>query len=317
MDLLQRVSLGRSSLQVPRLGLGTVAIGGLFGTVTEEEAHALIRRSYELGLRLFDTAPIYGFGLAESRLGQVLPDLPRSEYVVSTKVGRLLRPMSAAAKTAHILREAVSLKGEGIKLVTEKVRRVAQRLTKGTASGVRLGYPFDQGTGSLVEVWDFSYDGAMRSLESSLKRLKLDRVDIVMIHDPDHHYAEALNGAYRALERLRREGVVSAIGVGMRQSAMMARFAGDADFDCFLLAGRYTLLDQSALADLLPLCLEKQISIVIGGVFNSGILVDPKPGVSFDYKPATQERLARALRLRAVCERYDVPLPAAAMQFPL
>jgi len=317
MDLLQRVQLGKSTLQVPRLGLGTVAIGGLFGTVPEEEAHALVRRSYEQGLRLFDTAPIYGFGLAEHRLGQVLPSLPRADYVVSTKVGRLLKPMSAAGKTAHILREAVSLKGEGIKLVAEKARRVAQRLTKGRASGIRLGYPFDQGTGSLVEIWDFSYEGTMRSLESSLKRLKLDRVDIVMIHDPDHHYGEALSGAYRALERLRREGTVAAIGVGMRQPAMLARFAREADFDCFLLAGRYTLLDQSALAELLPLCTEKQISIIIGGVFNSGILVDPTPGVSFDYKPATQEWLARALRLKVVCERHGVPLPAAALQFPL
>jgi D-threo-aldose 1-dehydrogenase len=165
-------------------------------------------------------------------------------------------------------------------------------------------------------VFDFSYDGVMRSLEESLERLGLDRVDVLHIHDPDDHYDEALAGAYRALDRLRSEGTIGAVGAGMNQSAMLARFAREADFDCFLLAGRYTLLDQSGLADLLPLCEERGISIIVGGVYNSGLLADPRPGAPFDYEPAAAELVDRAVRLRDVCARHGVPLKAAAIQFP-
>jgi D-threo-aldose 1-dehydrogenase len=246
------VSLGK-------LGLGTAPLGGLYRPVADEDADAVVDRAYELGLRFFDTAPLYGHGLAEERLGRALSDKPRSEVVVSTKVGRLLRP---------------------------------------------------------TPVFDFSYDGVLRSFEESLQRLGLDRVDILLVHDPDDHGEEALTGAYPALDRLRSEGAVRAIGVGMNQSELLARFAHEADFDCFLLAGRYTVLDQSGADELLPLCVERGIDVIAGGVYNSGILADPEHEQTYDYLPAPAEIVERALRLRAVCDRHGVPLKAAALQFP-
>jgi len=257
---------------VTRLGLGAAPLGGLFEEVSEEEAHAVVEAAYERGLRLFDTAPLYGSGLSEQRLGAVLRTKPRDEFVLSTKVGRLLRANGPAEPTMF------------------------------------------EGTPPLRPVFDFSYDGVLRSLDESLARLGLDRVDIALIHDPDDHYEQALEGAYPALERLRGEGVVGAIGVGMNQTELLVRFARDGDFDCFLLAGRYTLLDTSGLDELLPLAAERGISIVAGGVFNSGVLAS---GETYDYAPAPTEVLERAARLREVCTRWGVPLEAAAIQFPL
>ena len=173
------------------------------------------------------------------------------------------------------------------------------------------------GAPALNPVFDFSYDGVMRSLEESLERLAIGRVDILHIHDPDDHYDEALSGAYRALDELRQQGVIGAVGAGMNQAEMLTRFAKEADFDCFLLAGRYTLLDQVALKELLPTCLERGVAIIAGGVFNSGILADPRPGAHYNYQAAPQELIDRAQKLRAVCERHGVPLRAAAIQFPL
>ncbi len=171
--------------------------------------------------------------------------------------------------------------------------------------------------GDTMPVFDFTADGVRRSLEESLQRLGLDRVDIVYIHDPDDHVEQALTEAYPALHELRSEGVVSAIGVGMNGPQIPARFVRETDIDCVLLAGRYTLLDQSGLTELLPLCVERAVSVVVGGVFNSGILADPRPGARFDYRPAAPEVLDRARRLDAVCRRHGVPLTAAALQFPL
>jgi len=159
------------------------------------------------------------------------------------------------------------------------------------------------GAPALNPVFDFSYDGVMRSLEESLERLAIGRVDILHIHDPDDHYDEALSGAYRALDELRQQGVIGAVGAGMNQAEMLTRFAKEADFDCFLLAGRYTLLDQVALKELLPTCLERGVAIIAGGVFNSGILADPRPGAHYNYQAAPQELIDRAQKLRAVCER--------------
>jgi D-threo-aldose 1-dehydrogenase len=164
-------------------------------------------------------------------------------------------------------------------------------------------------------VFDFSYDAMLRSLEESLERLGLDRVDAVYIHDPDDHYGEALAGAYPALEQLRSERVVRAIGFAMNQGAMLTRFARDGDFDMFMVAGRYTLLEQDTLDDLLPACGERGAALVLGGVLNSGLLVDPRPESTYDYLPAPPMVVARAQRLKAVCERHGVPLPAAAIQF--
>jgi len=271
MNARDRVALGRRGLEATRLGLGTAPLGGLYEPVADEDAEAVVRRALELGVRLFDTAPLYGSGLAEERLGRVLRERPRDDVVLSTKVGRLLRP--------GLPPEAVF-----------------------------------EGAPPLGPVFDFGYDATLRSLEESLERLGLDRVDVALIHDPDDHYAEAMDGAYPALERLRSEGVVGAIGVGMNQSELLCRFARDGDFDCFLLAGRYTLLDRSGADELLPLCLERGIAVLAGGVFNSGVLAS---GATYDYAPAPPEVLERVARLREACSRYEVPLEAAALQFPL
>src|SRR5713226_9394052 len=166
-------------------------------------------------------------------------------------------------------------------------------------------------------MFDFSYDGVMRSFQESLVRLGLDRIDILHIHDPDNYYDDAISGAYRALDRLRADRVIGAVSAGMNQAEMLTRFAREADFDCFLLAGRYTLLDQIALKELLPVCLERGIAIIAGGVYNSGILADPKPGAHYNYQTAPDELIERAQRIRDVCVRHGVPLKAAAMQFPL
>lgn len=275
------VRLGRTGLRVTRLGLGSAPLGNLFQPVEEGEAEATVARAYDLGVRYFDTAPLYGVGLAEQRLGRALRRYPRQSFVLSTKVGRLLRPQPPADPSAR---------DEGAVLY--------------------------QATPPLVPRFDFSYDGVMRSLEESLERLGLECVDILLIHDPDQHEQEALEGAYRALDRLRAEGRIGAVGAGMNQTEMLARFARRADFDCFLLAGRYTLLDHSGLTELLPLCAAKGIAIIIGGVYNSGILANPRPGATFDYRPAPPALVARAQQLQAVCARHGVPLKAAAIQFP-
>lgn len=281
MDPTQRVPLGKSRLTVTRLGVGTVPIGGMFAEVAEDVARATLQRAWELGVRYFDTAPLYGLGVAERRLGDFLRGQPRDQFVISTKVGRLLLDQPPADR---------------------------KRLS--------IGFSPFHGAPPLYPTFDFTYDATMRSVESSLRRLGLDRVDTLLIHDPDDHYEEAIAGAYVALAKLRREGVVSAIGVGMNQAEMLARFAREADVDCFLVAGRYTLLDQAALGELLPLCVEKRISVVIGGVYNSGILTDPKPGATFNYQPADPTWIERAQCLKRVCDRHGTPLMAAAIQFP-
>jgi D-threo-aldose 1-dehydrogenase len=282
MEPTETAPLGRTRLTVTRVGLGAAPLGGLYQAVAEEEARATIERAWELGVRFFDTAPLYGHGLSEQRLGAALRGRPRGEYVLATKVGRLLRP-DAPPDDSQL-------------------------------SGGLERWP---DVPPVNPVFEFSYDGVLRSVEESLERLGLDRVDVLHIHDPDEHYDDALRGAYRALDRLRAEGVIGAVGAGMNQAELLVRFARDADFDCFLIAGRYTLLDQTALADLLPLCGEHGIAVILGGVFNSGILADPAPGATYDYSLAPPELLERARRLAAVCERHGAPLKAAALQFPL
>jgi D-threo-aldose 1-dehydrogenase len=261
---------------VTRLGLGTAPLAGLFEEVPEQQALAVIRRAWEVGIRFYDTAPLYGHGLAEMRVGKVLRDEPRDEFTLATKVGRLLRA------------DAPPEPGQSFR-----------------------------GTPPVNPVFDFSYDGVMRSVEESRQRLGIERIDILHIHDPDDHYDAALKGAYRALDHLRAEGVIGAVGAGMNQAEMLTRFAREANFDCFLLAGRYTLLDQVALKELLPVCLEKGVAIIAGGVYNSGILADPKPGAHYNYQTAPLELVERAQRIGAVCARHGVPIKAAAIQFPL
>jgi D-threo-aldose 1-dehydrogenase len=278
-----RLPLGRTGLRVTRLGFGGASIGGLFAAVDDEDAIATVAHAWDLGIRTFDVAPLYGFGAAERRIGAALAGRPRDEFVLETKVGRLVRPLDDIPAGADIDdQDANYARTEPVGLV-----------------------------------FDYGADGVRRSIEDSLGRLGLDRIDIALIHDPDDHWEAAIGEAYPALARLREQGMIRAIGAGMNQSAMLARFAREGDFDAFLLAGRYTLLDQDALTELLPLCLERDIAILVGGVMNSGVLADPRPGSRFDYRPAPDAVVDRARRLAAICERHDVPLRAAAIQFPL
>ncbi|MEW2078249.1 aldo/keto reductase [Streptomyces sp. NPDC013433] len=273
---MNRRRLGRSRVEVTALAFGASGIGNLYTEVGEEEAYEAVRAAWQRGIRSFDTAPHYGIGLAERRLGAALREHPRDEFTVSTKVGRRLEP-------SH-------------------------------AGGDDLAHGFAV-PATHRRVWDFSADGVRRTLEASLERLGLDRVDTVYLHDPDDHAEQAFREGYPALERLRAEGVVGAIGAGMNQTAMLTRFVRDTDVDVVLCAGRHTLLDHSALTDLLPAALEHGTSVVVGGAFNSGLLADPRPGATYDYAPAPAGLLDRALRLKEAAERHGSTLRAAALAY--
>jgi D-threo-aldose 1-dehydrogenase len=256
---------------------GSAPIGNLGRVVEEEEWRGAVPAAWECGVRYFDTAPHYGLGLAERRLGETLPE----SAIVSTKVGRLLEPRPNP---------------------------------DGAQDDEGFAVPAD-----LARVRDYSRDGVLRSLESSLERLGRDRVDIVFVHDPDDYEREALEGAFPALEELRADGVIASYGAGMNQSAMLARFAEGTALDVVMLAGRYTLLDQSALDDLLPIAVERDVSVVAAGVFNSGILARdrPRPDATYNYRRASRKIYERAVRIADVCERHGTSLPAAAVQFTL
>ena len=285
----ERTRLGRSAVEVTRLGFGAASIGGLFTAVDDDQAARTLARAWELGIRYYDVAPLYGYGTAERRLGAALSERPRESYVLSTKVGRLVRPGAGLPATADVDRQRLGGRDDAYYADVDDRRMV----------------------------FDYSADGVRRSLDESLARLGTDRLDVVLVHDPDDHWKAAIEGAYPALHRLREQGVIGAIGAGMNQSAMLARFARETEMDAFLVAGRYTLLDQDALPELLPLCVARGISVLIGGAMNSGVLADPRPGAHFDYGPAGPAVLERAQRLAATCLRHGVPLRAAAMQFPL
>jgi D-threo-aldose 1-dehydrogenase len=264
---------------VKELSLGCAQLGNLYRAITDNEAYATVEAAWNRGIRYFDTAPHYGLGLSERRLGAALAGLPRDEYVVSTKVGRLLLPRDGAPEPDT----------EGFDVLADHRR-----------------------------LWDFSRDGVLRSLETSLERLKLDRADIVYLHDPDEHYRAALDQAYPALEELRSEGTVTAIGAGMNQTAMLADFALNTDMDLLMLAGRYTLLEQPALDELLPICERRGIGVVVAGVFNGGLLARSTPATDakYDYADAPQHLIERARTIAEVCERHGSSLPAAALAFP-
>lgn len=278
MSPQEKARIGDTELEVTRLGLGTGALGGLYEDVPEEAAINTVRRAFDLGMRFFDTAPLYGHSKSELFLGRALTHINRDSYVLATKVGRLLVP--------------------------EDPKKVESIWFKNIPP--------------LNPVFDFSYDAVMRSIEESLKRLKLSRIDILHIHDPEEHYEEAMKGAYPALVKLRSERVISAIGVGTNVAEVLVRFAREGDFDCFLLANRYTLIDHTGLKELLPLCVAKHISIFIGGPFNSGILATgARPGAKFDYREAPPDVMEKVQRIEAVCARHGVSLKSAALQFPL
>ena len=260
------------------LVFGGAPIGGLYAPVSDEAAAATLQAAWEAGIRAFDTAPHYGVGLSEQRIGDFLAGRPRAGFVVSTKVGRRLVPAAGP----------------------------------GVADGADQFF----GTPALRRVRDYSAGGTLRSLEDSLRRLRLDRADIALIHDPDEHMAEALDGAYPALDAARAEGTVGAIGVGVNSASLAEWFVARCDLDYVLVAGRYTLLDDSA-RTLFSLCRSRGVAVLAAGVFNSGILADPTDGAQYDYALAAPGLLARARRIAEVCGRYDVPVAAAALRYVL
>ncbi len=264
-NTIPSAQVGNTSLQVTRLGMGTAPIGNLYSDLDDEEALETVRRSYENGIRFFDTAPLYGAGEAERRLGEALRGIPRDNVVIQTKIGRILRPDRSI-------------------------------------------------------YFDYSRDGVMKSIEASLERLGMDRVDIVLVHDPDFvneefHNQQALDEAFPALVDLREQGVIGAVGAGMNQWEMEWEFAKKIDVNCFLLAGRYTLLEQTSL-NFLDWCTENDVSIFLGGVYNSGILATgPVSGAKYDYEDAPEEILAKAGRLQQITTGHGVPLHVAALHF--
>lgn len=273
--------IGRTSVDVTELGFGGASVGNLHRATTDERARAAIDRAWEVGFRYFDTAPHYGLGLSETRLGAALADRPRDDFVVSTKVGRLLEPHPAP-----------------------------------TGSDMNAG-GFDV-PDTLRRRFDFSADAVRRSLDSSLIRLGLDRIDIVYLHDPDDYLADAASRAIPTLIELREQGVIGAVGVGINQWAPALRLLRECDLDVIMLAGRWTLADRTG-QPLLDQAEARQVSVVAAAPYNSGLLAQPWPadGSYFDYAPATAAVLAQARRMAAVCDRVGVPLPAAALQFPL
>jgi D-threo-aldose 1-dehydrogenase len=266
-----RATIGRTGIEVSRLGLGGTTLAGERPFTNPDDitssgdATRLIQESIALGISYFDTAPMYGLGEGETRLGTALNGIDRSDFVISTKVGRVLR------------------------------------------NDVPAGWTFD-----------FSRGAVTQSIQSSCERLGVDHVDIAFIHDPDDYYEVALKQSLPALLELRASGEIKAIGVGMHPWEAQMKFAEEGDFDCFLIVGRYTLLNQTALSEFLPLCLERKISVIAGAPFNSGILAAaPGQSVTYNYEAASEEVLNRARRIASICERYEVPLKAAALQFIL
>ena len=287
MDPLEKAAIGNQGVEVTRLGLGGAPLSGmvlgdgLYGGTPSDEACRIVRRALELGINFFDTAPLYGAGVSEVRYGAALKGVDRDSYVISTKVGRVLEPI------------------EGGMTAEESPDNFAEHYS--------------------VDTW--TRDNVLRSLEESLERLQTDHVEILLVHDPDraaHGEREAIEEGFPTLIELRDQGVVKAIGCGMNEWEMPTKFIHQFDIDAVLLAGRYTLLDHVAYPEFLPLCLERDVKIIIGGPYNSGILARDLDGtVTFDYEIAPQHLVDQARRLDAVCKRHDVDLKAAALQFVL
>jgi D-threo-aldose 1-dehydrogenase len=261
-------------IHLPRIGFGCAPLGNLFRAVTDDVAEEALQLAYGRGVRLFDTAPLYGLGLAEIRLGRALGSWDRSAVTVSTKVGRVVDAEGPIADGAF----------------------------------VDLGHPNRYR-------WDFSRDGVLRSIEDSCTRLGVDRLDVVHVHDPDAHEAEALAGAFPTLIALRDEGVIGAVGCGMNQFEMLARFVQQVDLDVILLAGRWTLLDRTG-ESLLNLCGECGVQVICGGVFNSGLLANPVPGSTFNYQAAPEALVRQAQQLAIEANQRGSTLAADAIAFP-
>lgn len=285
---IQTRRIGRTAIEVTEFGAGGFSIGNLWEAIADDVAREAIDSAYDAGIRYFDTAPEYGYGLSERRIGDALRPHPRDDYVLSTKVGLLLKPRSVPLPADDMFVDPL---------------------------------PFET-------VYDYSYDGAMRSFEDSLQRLGLSRIDVVLIHNLDAHvhgeealpahFKTAMGGAYKALDQLRGAGAISAIGLGVNRWEVCEDALEEGDFDCFLLAGRYTLLVQTSLDTFLPKCVERGVSIILGAPFNTGILVRPPARQpTYNDMAAPQDVIDRVQRIRDVCERHAVPVAAAALQFPM
>jgi len=266
----------RTTLELSRLSLGTAPLAGLFTSVKDDESDALIHTAFGAGINYFDTAPLYGHGSAEIRLGRILKT-SKAPYVLETKVGRILKHVEAAEPVPW----------------------------------------FPDADPHIEPVFDYSRDGILRSIDDSLERMGVDHIDIALMHDCENHSDEAIDNAYPVLANLRDQGIIKAVGVGLNFVDVAMKIMKAVDLDIALIAGRYTLLDQSAGAALLDYALERQVDITIGGVFNSGVLADPKPGATFEYLPASDEIIKKAQDIRAFLTERDIPLTAAALQFPL
>ena len=286
-----REKVGPHGLEVTRLGMGGTTFGNMYSVLSEQEGLDVLDAAFAAGVRYFDTAPLYGYGLSETRLGPGLARYNRDEIVLSSKVGYTLVERKPGDDYVDLFVDSPE----------------------------------------MTSYFDFSRDAVLRSIEGSLERLKMDRLDIVLIHDPDEgksiepdwtpgergYFDQVMAETYPALDELRQQKVIKALGLGMNQWQMLADFARAGDFDAFLLAGRYTLLEQESLRELLPLCLEKGVRIVIGGPYNSGILATGAvEGAYYNYAPAPEDVLEKVRRIEAVCVRHEVPLSAAALQFP-
>ena len=272
----QKVGMKRVDLELTRLSLGTAPLAGLFKSVDISESDQLIHTALDNGMNYFDTAPLYGHGLAEERLGRILGKVSQP-FVLQTKVGRVLNWVEKADPVPW----------------------------------------FPDADPHIQPVFDYSADGIKRSLEDSLNRLGVDHIDIALMHDAENHIEQAINIAYPVLADLKRQGIIKAVGIGINFCDVAIEIMKNVDLDIVLLAGRYTLLDQSAQNKLLPYALERKVDITIGGVFNSGVLADPKPGATFEYLPASDEIIKKAQDIRAFLSKQGIPLTAAALQFPL
>ena len=291
MQAGDREKIGLHGLEVTRLGLGGTTFGNMYSALDDQEGLDVIDASYMAGVRYFDTAPLYGYGMSETKMGPGLARFNRDEIAISSKVGYVLKERQEGDDYVDLFVDAPK----------------------------------------LTSYFDYSRDAVLRSIEGSLKRLKTDRLDIVLIHDPDDgksiepgwvpgdraNFDQVMAEAYPALAELREQGVVKAIGLGMNQWQMLADFARAGNFDAFLLAGRYTLLEQESLRELLPLCAERDVRIIVGGPYNSGILATGAiEEATYNYAAAPEPLLERVRGIEAVCARHDVPLQAAALQFP-
>jgi D-threo-aldose 1-dehydrogenase len=274
--IIETRQLGQRGPLVTKIGLGCAPFGNLFTEVSDEDVQATVDTAWEGGVRFFDTAPLYGHGLSEIRLGKALAKYPREQYVLASKVGRLLR---------------------------EPVNKISPTIFKNVPD--------------LEPIFDYGSKAVLTSIDESLDRLNVDYLDIVHVHDPDDHEDWAITEAFPRLIQLRDEGVIKAVGCGMNQTKSLTRFVNEVDLDCLLLAGRYTVLDHESGADLLQLCCEKNVGVVLGGIFNSGLLADPDKNKTFDYVDATPEILQKANAIAELARSHGFSLPHVAVQFGL